>query len=130
MSKKYRVLVDLDGVQADFDGRMVEEWKRKWPKDPAEMILSRNVFEVSEIPDFVSDAREKFNEIYLAEGFYGSLKPIMSGLGFSAINEMVENGHDVYLLTSPGSRSVYAPSEKCIWAVSYTHLTLPTNREV
>ena len=32
MSEKYRVLVDMDGVLANFDKRLVEKWKEKWKK--------------------------------------------------------------------------------------------------
>lgn len=115
MSEQRRVLIDMDGVLADFDKRVCELWKQKWPDDPAEMILTRDTFEISEIDNFVSDANEKLNEIYLAEGFYGSLEPILRGLGFAAMNQMVEAGNEVYLLTSAGSKAFYAPTEKFIW---------------
>lgn len=115
MSEKYRVLVDMDGVLADFDKRLVELWRQKWPNDPAEKILERETFEIADMQDFTDNVDEKLKEIYLAKGFYESLKPIMNGLGSIALKQMVSFGHEVYILTSAGSKAMYAPTEKFIW---------------
>ncbi len=115
MSEKLRALVDLDGVLCDFDKRLAEVWKEKWPDDPAEMLLNRDVFEIPEMVGFCDDAEEKLKQIYLAEGFYASLEPILRDLGAVALDEMKQNGHDVYILTSAGSKAMKAPTEKFVW---------------
>jgi 5'-nucleotidase len=115
MSEKFRVLVDMDGVLADFDKRLAEVWKQKYPEDPTEKLLDREIFDIPDMQDFVPDAEAKLKSIYLKEGFYGSLEPIANGLGFIALKQMVSLGNEVYILTSAGSKAMYAPTEKFIW---------------
>lgn len=117
--KTYRVLVDMDGVLAFFDKKLVEIWKQKWPNDDVDKILNRDTFEIDGIENFANDAREKVDEIYLSKGFFESLEPMANNLGRLALNEMASMGHEVYILTSAGSRAMHAPSEKFFWIRNY-----------
>jgi len=115
MSEKLRVLVDMDGVLTDFDAGLVEAWQKKWPEDQPEKILDRDTFWLDAMPDFVPNADAKSQEIIFEPGFFESLKPLLNGLGITALNQMVELGHDVEIVTSVGPKSLTAATEKYQW---------------
>lgn len=93
MNKKI-ILVDMDGVLADFENGLLQEWKKKFPHLPHVPL-------------------EKRDSIYSAPGFFQNLG-VISG-GKEALMKMQELGHDVFICTSPISRYKNCVLEKYHW---------------
>jgi len=95
------ILIDMDGVIADFEGKIIEEINKKYPK--IKIIENRDKW----IGDFY---KERDNEIYNiiekirnSKGFIKNLKPIKGSK--EALDYLLEKGYDVFICSSPLSQT-------------------------
>lgn len=104
MDKKV-ILVDLDGVLADYDGLLGQEFIKKYPDIPWDS--RRKEFELSPEMDKLAKA------IVTQPGFFASLAPIAGCI--ECIKRMDQNGHDVKFCTAPLAEYKYCIPEKYAW---------------
>lgn len=99
------VLVDMDGVIADFDGRFIEVWKTKHPERPQLDQNNRTNFRIEH--EFPEQLRKEVRKVFTSPGFYRSLPAIPGAV--DSMNEMSDSGFDVWICTSP-----LADYENCV----------------
>lgn len=92
-----RILIDMDGVIADFENTFIARWIRLHPDKEYIPIYRRNTHRI--IDQYPTELKSLVEEIYLQPGFFRSLLPISNGL--DALKEMLELGHDVFICSSP-----------------------------
>lgn len=95
MNKK-TILVDMDGVLADFETRFLEVWRKKFPNHPHVPLEKRET-----------------DSIYRTPGFFQNLD-LISG-GKEALAKMQGLGHNVFICTSPISKYENCVLEKYDW---------------
>lgn len=105
------VLVDMDNVLADFDQRIADIWKKKYPDLPFVDLSEKNTFYLEDsMPKEYSPLIE---EIFLQKGFFLSL-PVISG-AIEALKYLEQKGHTVRICSAPILRNKYCASEKLEW---------------
>ncbi|KAG5853552.1 hypothetical protein ANANG_G00027200 [Anguilla anguilla] len=114
-SKRLRVLVDMDGVLADFEGGFLKKYRAKYPNEPYINLEDRRGFWVStQYGQLRSDLCAKAISIWESKNFFLELDPIPGGV--EAVKEMskMENT-DVFICTSPIKHYSHCPYEKYAW---------------
>lgn len=94
------ILLDQDGVLADFDTAFHAAWKALKHPHPALPPSDRRSFYVRD--DYPPELRETVEEIYTSPGFFRDLPPIPGAL--DGVRELRSLGHDVRICTSPLSQ--------------------------
>jgi len=97
MGEQRRILVDMDGVLADFEKGFLDEWKREHPDLPYVPIRDRRTF--YHMDQYPAEHKDLIYEIVDRPYFYGNLEPIRGGR--EALEEMRGLGWDVRICTSP-----------------------------
>lgn len=105
------VLVDLDGVVADFERGFLDEWNRRHPETPGIPLESRTTFHVRD--QYAPALRADVEAIYQAAGFYQSL-PLVQGAK-EALSEMHSMGFEVFICTAPLKQYRNCVLEKYEW---------------
>jgi 5'-nucleotidase len=105
------VLVDQDGVLADFEQGLLDEFRARHPGAPFVALADRQGFYTRE--QYAPQWREAVKAITCAEGFYRHLPVVPRGP--AALEEMLQAGHDVFLCTSPQISSRWCVPEKLAW---------------
>jgi 5'-nucleotidase len=95
MNKKI-ILIDMDGVLADFEAGFIKAWQRKFPKSPHIPLEKRKAFSVRN--DYPKELEKDVESIYTAPGFFQNL-PVIAG-GKEALAKMEALGHEVFICTS------------------------------
>jgi 5'-nucleotidase len=108
-----RILVDMDGVLADFNRALYEAWEKEYPRESLDVPETRIKSMLHEEPQ---EKRQRIRKLYHAPGFYRSLTPIKGGI--EAVREMAKRGHGVFICSSPVTNT-YCISEKIEWVMEY-----------
>lgn len=114
MNKKI-ILVDMDGVLADFEGRFLEDWKNKFPHHPHVPLEERETFYLEE--NYPDGLAKEIESIFSTPGFFENL-PIIAG-GKEALTKMETLGHEVFICTSPTSKYENCVLEKYHWIAKH-----------
>lgn len=105
------VLIDQDGVVADFERGLLDTFRAKHPDAPFVALADRRGFYARE--QYGTEWGEAINEIIRAEGFYRDLLAVEGAP--AALEEMLKAGHDVFLCTSQLVGSRWCVPEKLDW---------------
>jgi 5'-nucleotidase len=92
-----RILVDMDGVLADFESAFLTDWQRQHPEKAFVPLDARTTFYLNE--QYPQELREFVFSIYCAPKFFRQLAPIPGGA--QALTEMQRLGYEVFICTSP-----------------------------
>ncbi|XP_041063354.1 5'(3')-deoxyribonucleotidase, mitochondrial-like isoform X2 [Carcharodon carcharias] len=113
--RRLRVLVDMDGVLADFEGGFLQKFRDTYPKDPFIELQDRRGFWVSaQYGELHPDLCEKAISIWESKNFFIELEPIPGAV--EAVKEMANlKDTDVFICTSPIKKYNYCPYEKYAW---------------
>lgn len=111
-----RIIIDMDGVVANFEKGILDNYKDKNPDKPFIPLEDRTSFYVKE--QYPTQFKPLIEEIYLSKGFYLNLEPIEGSL--EALSELSERGHEIYICTSPLLSNPFCIQEKYDWVM--THL--------
>ena len=101
------VLVDMDGVVANLEDRLVVILNETKQHDVAKKIVGRKHF------DFDGETEKACRPILSSAGFYLSLAPVEGCV--DALKDMVKQGYDVRFCTKPLNQYQHCVPEKYAW---------------
>ncbi|XP_030361601.1 5'(3')-deoxyribonucleotidase, cytosolic type isoform X2 [Strigops habroptila] len=115
MSGALRVLVDMDGVVADFEGAVLRGFSARFPAEPRVELAARSGFSVREqYRGLRRDLAAKVASVYESPGFFLGLDPIPGAL--EAMQEMIRmEDTEVFICTSPLQKYEHCVLEKYKW---------------
>ncbi|XP_037665199.1 5'(3')-deoxyribonucleotidase, mitochondrial, partial [Choloepus didactylus] len=110
-----RVLLDMDGVLADFEGGFLRKFRARFPDQPFVALEQRRGFWVSEqYGRLRPELSEKAISIWESENFFFELEPLPGAV--EAVKQMANlENTDVFICTSPIKMYKYCPYEKYAW---------------
>jgi len=110
-----RILVDMDGVMADFEKGVLDTYRDRHPDKPFIPLNQRTSFYVKQ--QYPDELQPLVEEIYLSQGFYLGLPPIEGSL--EALSELVSRGDEIYICTSPLLKNPFCVQEKYDWVIKH-----------
>ncbi|XP_036875508.1 5'(3')-deoxyribonucleotidase, mitochondrial isoform X1 [Manis javanica] len=113
--RSLRVLVDMDGVLADFEGGFLRKFRARFPDQPFIALEDRRGFWVSEQYGRLQPGlSEKAISIWESENFFFDLEPLPGAV--EAVKQMANlKNTDVFICTTPIKMYKYCPYEKYAW---------------
>ncbi|NWU64403.1 NT5C protein, partial [Pterocles burchelli] len=110
-----RVLVDMDGVLADFEGAVLRGFRGRFPSEPRVELEERRGFSVREqYRGLREDLGAKVASVYESPGFFLGLDPIPGAL--EAMQEMIRmQDTEIFICTSPLQKYEHCIVEKYKW---------------
>jgi len=106
-----RVLIDMDGVLADFETGFLLYWKQRHPDKPYIPLDQRDTFFI--VDQYAAEYRELIWQIFLAPGFFKSLPEIFGA--HEALNDMSTAGIELFICTSSFAGYQNCVLEKYEW---------------
>ncbi|MDP4039166.1 MAG: 5'-3'-deoxyribonucleotidase [Candidatus Pacearchaeota archaeon] len=110
-----RILVDMDGVVADFEKGVLDTYRNRHPDKSFVPLEQRTSFYVKD--NYPNELQPLVEEIYLAQGFYLNLPPIDGSL--EALSELTSRGDEIYICTSPLLSNPFCVQEKYDWVINH-----------
>ncbi len=112
------ILVDQDGVLADFELGFYQAWQSSGYANecPAIELTERNTFYVAK--QYPEKFRSQIYQMVTKKGFFNNLPPMAGAV--DAMNAMQQAGHEVFICTSPLTTWYNCVAEKYAWVE--THL--------
>ena len=107
------ILIDMDNTICDFDGEVVRRFTEKFPGQTmlTTSAATRKNWGIAE--DVGESYSEEVKKIFRESGFAESLPPIAGAV--NALKEMLAEGYDVRLCTSPLIQAPHGAAEKLRW---------------
>lgn len=105
------VLVDMDGVIADFETGFIQSWKQKYPHlayIPKEQRKNPRITD-----DYPQIYRKKVEGIYKSKGFFLSLPAVEKAK--KGISELRDIGYEVFICSRPLTEYKFCVQEKYLW---------------
>jgi len=110
-----KILVDMDGVLADFDDGFLKTWQNLHADKPFIPIDQRTTFYV--VDQYPEELKDLIRQTIAAPNFFGSLPPLPGSV--EALTGMRAMGHDVYICTSAISAFRSCVVEKFEWVEAH-----------
>lgn len=105
------ILLDQDGVLADFDHAFLTVWRERYPDIAPVEQENRRSFHI--LKDYPRELRGRAEAIYTAPGFVRDLPPVPGAL--EAVKELLALGMDIRICTSPLAQFENCVMEKYLW---------------
>lgn len=105
------VLVDMDGVVADFEAGFLAAWRSRHPLEPYVSVERRHSFYVRD--NYPARLRPAIAELQSEPGFFRALPPVAGAV--KGVHGLLDAGVDVRICTAPLSASPTCASEKLAW---------------
>ncbi len=106
-----RILVDMDGVIADFDGEFLKRWRERYPGQFYVPFDQRTTFYVKD--SYPEELKPLVAGILLEPTFFRDMMPITGAK--EALSEMEGMGIELFICTSPLSTYKNCVLEKYEW---------------
>jgi 5'-nucleotidase len=110
-TKPMTILVDMDGVIADYSKAHLEKVAGRLPHLVPYIEDARLSWRSEE--RFPEEHRDAVEALALEPGFFENLEPIEGGL--EAVRALMDAGHDVRICTAPKKIHTYCVPEKYNW---------------
>lgn len=109
------ILVDQDGVLADFEGRFEQLWQERYP---GEFFVTREQRRGWTLDmQYPEHLQGKIWDIFHEPGYFRALKPMPGAI--EAMHAMVELGFDVHICTAPMKKHLTCAQEKIEWIAEH-----------
>lgn len=105
------VLLDQDGVLADFEHAFIAAWRERHPEIAPVAFENRTSFHI--LDDYPPELRAKAEAIYTAPGFIRNLPPVPGAI--EAWRDLNALGLDVRICSSPLRQFENNVAEKFLW---------------
>lgn len=106
-----RILVDMDGVIADFDGEFLQRWRTRHPDKVYYPLEQRTLFYVKD--QYPDELKPLVAEILLEPNFFRDMMPMEGAI--ESLREMQSLGMDVFICSSPLTTYQNCVREKYEW---------------
>lgn len=110
-----RILVDMDGVIADFDQEFLQRWRTRHPDKLYIPLEERTTFYVRE--QYPDELKSLVTEILLEQDFFEAMIPVPGAK--EALEEMAANGLEVFICSSPFTNYKNCVLAKYKWVENY-----------
>lgn len=112
MSKnKFTILVDQDGVLANYDKRILEIVAAEYPNERQYLEDELVLFDTHHL--YSGHVQQEIDDISLRSGFFESLEPVEGAV--EAMRDLLSSGFDVRICTAPKKKFKYCVTEKLSW---------------
>lgn len=111
IGKKKVILVDMDGVLADFESGFLQKYTEKFPTREYISLENRSTFYVTD--NYGIRLRRDVESVYNTPLFFQNLPPIAGGR--EALEAMTALGYDVLICTTPLHKYDNCVVEKYNW---------------
>ena len=105
------ILLDMDGVLADFEHAFLAAWRERHPDIAPVEYEDRQSFYIQQ--DYPAELRPRVEAIYTAPGFIRHLPPVPGAI--EAVNDLMAMGLEVRFCSSPLRQYDHCVLEKYQW---------------